>query len=183
MNDPNVRFIPADKDNLGTENVAMIEYRPTFTIEGDYKIEVKARDRSGNNSGQYDYARAFKVILKKTVSDLFNYPNPFSNATRFVYTLTGNEMPTTYKIQIMSVSGKIVREITQAEIGPLKIGKHMTDYVWNGTDQYGDKLANGVYLYRLVMKDQNKKVYDKFNLDTSTDVYFDGGWSKLVIIR
>lgn len=183
MNDPNVRFIPADKDNLGTENVAMIEYRPTFTIEGDYKIEVKARDRSGNNSGQYDYTRAFKVILKKTVSDLFNYPNPFSNATRFVYTLTGNEMPTTYKIQIMSVSGKIVREITQAEIGPLKIGKHMTDYVWNGTDQYGDKLANGVYLYRLVMKDQNKKVYDKFNLDASTDVYFDGGWSKLVIIR
>ena len=83
----------------------------------------------------------------------------------------------------MSVSGKIVKEITQNELGPMKIGKHMTDYVWNGTDEYGDKLANGVYLYRMIIKDQDKKNYEKLEDGKNTDSFFDGQWGKLVIIR
>ena len=83
----------------------------------------------------------------------------------------------------MSVSGKIVKEITQDELGPLKIGKHLTNFIWDGTDQYGDKLANGVYLYRMIVQDQNRKSYEKFETETNTDEYFDGQWNKLVIIR
>jgi len=183
MNDPTVHFIPADKTKLDQSNVAMIEYRPLFFKDGDYQLEVRARDVLGNSSGQYDYKKIFKIILKKSISNLFNYPNPFSNATRFAYTLTGNELPTYYKIQIMTVSGKVVREITQSELGPLRIGKHLTDYVWNGTDQFGDKLANGVYLYRLKMSDQQRKSYDKYELSVDNNNYFTGEWGKLVIIR
>lgn len=181
--DPHITFYPADPDKLAQQNQATIEYRPNFLQEGDYKLEVNAKDVSGNKAGINDYSRTFKVILKESVSKLFNYPNPFSNATRFVYTLTGDELPVYYKIQIMSVSGKIVREITQNELGPLKIGKHLTDFVWDGTDQYGDKLANGVYLYRFIMKDQSKKRYDEYELSNNNKSFFDGDWGKLVIIR
>jgi hypothetical protein len=60
--------------------------------------------------------KSFRIINKKSISDVFNYPNPFSNATRFVFTLTGYEQPTYYSIQIMTVSGKMVREITQDQL-------------------------------------------------------------------
>ncbi len=185
-----IKFYPADPAQLSKKNEAVIEYTPDFANypssyngDGEYSIRITATDIAGNQSGKYDFEKRFRIINKKSVSNVFNYPNPFSNATRFVFTLTGFELPTYYKLQIMSVSGKIVKEITQNELGTLKIGKHMTDYVWNGTDEYGDKLANGVYLYRMIIKDQDKKNYEKLEDGKNTDSFFDGQWGKLVIIR
>ena len=94
----------------------------------------------------------FTIVKKSSVGNLFNYPNPFVNKTRFVYTLTGDALPENYMIQILTISGKLVREITKDELGPLAIGTHMTHFEYNGTDQFGEKLANGVYLYRFIVK-------------------------------
>ncbi len=185
-----IKFFPADIANLSKKNEAVIEYQPNFSAyppafsgDGEFSIRITATDVAGNQSGKYDFEKRFRIINKKSVSNVFNYPNPFSNATRFVFTLTGFELPTYYKIQIMSISGKVVREITQDELGTLKIGKHLTDFVWDGTDQFGDKLANGIYLYRMIIRDQNKKMYEKLDEGLSTDQFFDGEWNKMVIIR
>ncbi len=190
FNSPDMKFIPADLTKLDRKNEATIEFTPVFANypqdfneDGEYSIRITAKDKAGNQSGKYDFEKRFKIINKKSVSNLFNYPNPFSNATRFVFTLTGSEPPSFYGIQIMTVSGKVVREINQDELGPLKIGKHMTDYVWDGRDQYGDKLANGVYLYRFIVKDQEKKDYEKLMDGKNTNHFFTGEWGKLVIIR
>ena len=83
------------------------------------------------------------------ISNLLNYPNPFTTSTAFVFTLTGSEIPGNLKIQILTVTGKIVREITKDELGPIRIGRNITEFKWDGTDQYGQRLANGVYLYRV----------------------------------
>src|SRR5690606_29048081 len=131
--------------------------------------------------GDHDYSISFQVITAETVSHLYNYPNPFSTATRFVYTLTGASSPAYYKIQIMSLSGRIVREITQQELGPLNVGTHMTDFVWDGTDEHGNQLAAGTYIYRMIVKNQEQKDYDRY--ETSGDGFFNKGWGKLVILR
>ena len=34
-----------------------------------------------------------------------------------------------------------------------EIGTHQSDFVWDGTDDYGDRLANGVYLYQVIVRD------------------------------
>jgi hypothetical protein len=176
-----VRFIPANAASLDKDNTAKIDYRPIFTQDGVYELSVRAKDASGNTSGALDYKVAFKVITKSSISNVLNYPNPFSTATRFVYTLTGETVPTVFKIQIMTVAGKIVREITQNEIGQLKIGTHLSDYVWDGTDEYGDKLANGVYLYRIISKKADGKTYESY--DNGTNKFFENGFGKLVIVR
>ena len=175
--DSKIRFYPAQQ---GEDNKARIEYTPELDNDGIYNLIVQANDVTGNQSGQYDYKVTFEIINKTMISNMLNYPNPFSSSTRFVYTLTGNKSPDGYKIQIMTVSGKIVREITQDEFGPLMVGTHITDYAWDGRDEFGDKLANGVYLYMVVVKQDGEEVE---GFETRADAYFKEGFGKMVIVR
>jgi len=174
-----VDFFPDTESS--NQNKATIRLSPVFELDGVYELLVQAEDVTGNQSGDLDYKVTFEVVTKSSISNVLNYPNPFSTSTQFVYTLTGEETPEYFKIQILTVSGRIVKEITQDEIGPLKIGTHRTDYRWDGTDDYGDRLANGVYLYRVVAKKQSGDGYDSF--DNKTDGLFEQGFGKLVIIR
>lgn len=178
---PDVLFIPAGDTNLSDENKATIEYSPIFEEDGIYTLKVEGQDVAGNQSGELEYSIEFEIITKSMISNVLNYPNPFSTATRFVYTLTGNEQPASFKIQIMSVSGRIVREITQSELGEMKIGTHQTDFVWDGTDEFGDKLANGVYLYRVVAKNAAGEDIEQY--ETGADKFFNQGFGKMVIVR
>jgi flagellar hook assembly protein FlgD len=85
------------------------------------------------------------------------------------------------KVQIMSITGKVVREITKPELGPLHVGKNITEFAWDGTDQFGDLLGNGVYFYRFVVSDKGEKVASKAN--SGIDKYFKNGMGKMVIMR
>jgi len=178
FSDPNIVFHPAD----GDRNEAFIEWRPIFEIDGDYQLIVQGEDVTGNQSGALDYKVNFKIVNKKMISNVLNYPNPFSTATRFVYTLTGDQSPDYFKIQIFNASGRIVKEITEQEIGPLKVGTHRTDYVWDGSDDFGDRLANGVYFYRVVTKNADGSNYEAY-INNSVDQFFGEGFGKLVIMR
>lgn len=183
FSEPSVRFIPAAINTQG-ENKAVVEFNPDFLKDGSYRLVVSARDASGNQSGNVNYSIQFKVITKQSISHILPYPNPFSTSTRFAYTLTGDTPPQYMTIQIMTVSGKVVREITQNELGSLRIGTHLTDYAWDGKDDFGSPLANGVYLYRVITKDRNKQKIDRYeNSDSNLDLYFKKDFGKIVIMR
>jgi hypothetical protein len=171
-----MNFIPAELPN----NSCKINYTPLLTQDGMYQLLVQARDKSDNKAGTLDYRINFEVINKNTITEVMNYPNPFSTATRFVFTLTGSELPIDFRIQIMTITGKVVREINQNELGPLRIGRNITSFAWNGKDQFGDKLANGVYLYRVITKMDKQNVEKK---ETAADQYFKKGWGKMYLIR
>ena len=183
FNDPtqSVKFTPASAAN---QNKATVEFKPIFTQDGTYQLSVKGKDKSDNTAGDVDYSVSFQVITKSSISNVLNYPNPFSTRTQFVYTLTGEAPPQYFRIQIMTIAGKVVREITQDEIGSLKIGTHKTDYAWDGRDEYGNQLANGVYLYRITAKGSDGKAFEGFEGDTgTTNEMFKKGIGKLVILR
>jgi flagellar hook assembly protein FlgD len=141
---------------------------------------VQGSDKSGNVSGDFEYTIDFEVIHESRITQLMNYPNPFSTATKFVFTLTGDRAPDDVLIQIMTISGRVVREITEVEIGPIQIGRNITEFSWDGRDQFGDLLANGVYLYRVKAKIDGKDI-DLLNSDA--DQYFHKGLGKMYIIR
>jgi flagellar hook assembly protein FlgD len=83
----------------------------------------------------------------------------------------------------MTVTGKVVREITSQELGTIRIGRNITDYKWDGTDQYGNQLGNGVYLYR-VITNLNGKQLDHYKLpNTDTDKFFNNGYGKMYLMR
>jgi flagellar hook assembly protein FlgD len=144
---------------------------------------VTGKDASGNKSGDIAYKVGFRIISKPMISNLLNYPNPFSTSTAFVFTITGSEIPQNIRIQILTVTGKIVREITMNELGPLHIGRNITDFKWDGTDQYGQKLGNGVYLYRVITS-LNGRPMDKYTASgDNTDKYFNNGYGKMYLMR
>lgn len=187
FSNPYMTFVPATPSQLGRKNQAQVEMRKRFEKDGKYELQVQARDRSRNISGTYgdpnvgiDYRIEFEVINKEMITNVVNYPNPFSTSTRFVFTLTGSELPTYMKIQIMTISGKVVREIEMNELGPIRIGRNITEFAWDGTDQYGDRLANGLYFYRVVAS-KNGKQLEK--LETSADKYFKSGLGKMYMIK
>ena len=158
----------------------VVEFNPKYLPDGVYKLIVQGTDASGNKSGTQSYEIKFEVINASTITNFYPYPNPFSSSTRFVFTLTGRELPEDLKIQIMTVSGKVVREIMKHELGNIHIGNNITDFHWDGTDEFGDRLANGVYIYRVVIKNKG----DNFDhRETAGDKSFKKGYGKLYILR
>lgn len=171
-----LHFVPAN----GPANVCHILYHPDLPNDGTYTLRVQASDVSRNPSGDRDYSVQFEVINKPTITEVLNYPNPFTTSTRFVFTLTGRETPTGMRIRIMTISGRVVREIGLDEIGPLHVGRNITEYAWDGRDQFGDKLARGVYLYQVVAQLHGSDIEYR---ETSAGGYFTKGFGKMYLLR
>ncbi len=70
-----------------------------------------------------------------------NYPNPFSEYTHIKYTIPTKS---NVNLNIYSVTGSLVRSFNAGE---QQAGIYTVK--WNGMDEAGNKVSNGVYLYRL----------------------------------
>jgi hypothetical protein len=169
-------FTPGTSKN----NKAVITYTPIFTTDGMYQLRIQGKDKSGNVSGSSDYTIDFEIITKSSITNLINYPNPFTTSTRFVFTLTGSEIPTDLRIQIFTITGRMIKEISLGDIGSLHIGRNITQYAWNGTDNFGDKLANGVYLYRVFSSINGTEIEHR---GADIDQYFKKGFGKMYLMR
>jgi hypothetical protein len=73
-----------------------------------------------------------------------------------------------------------VREIGLDEIGPLHVGRNISEYAWDGRDQFGDKLARGVYLYQVVAQLHGTDIEYR---ETSASGYFTKGFGKMYLLR
>ena len=82
--------------------------------------------------------------------------------------------------QVAPIPVERVREIFEDELGPLHIGRNITEYAWDGRDQFGDRLANGVYLYRVVTQINGDDIEHR---ETEADQYFKKGWGKMYLMR
>ena len=84
------------------------------------------------------------------------------------------------KIQILTVTGRVIREVGMHELGPIRVGRNMTEFAWDGTDEFGDKLARGVYLYRVIAKLHGEDIEYR---ETSASSYFSKGFGKMYLLR
>jgi len=181
-----VTFYPAQN---AKPNKATVICMPNRLQDGRYRLSIFAQDRKQNISGVPDatntdkngwYNTDFEVVSKSTVTNVLNYPNPFYTSTRFVFNLTGEQIPDVFKIQIYTVTGKLVKEIDLKGMGEIKMGKNITQYAWDGTDEFGDKLANGVYFYKINAKINGKPIEVR---EDKTEQYFKNGIGKMYIMR
>jgi len=144
-------FTPA----TSTNRTATVIFTPQLA-DGDYDLFVAVRDASGNIADSASARLKFTVNAQFGVESLFNYPNPFSDKTVFAFTLTGSgdvsDRPTDFRILIYTVAGRMVRELNA--LPSLQLGRNQIE--WDGRDADGDQLANGVYIYRVVVRTPTK---------------------------
>jgi hypothetical protein len=179
MNSNEVQFIPA----IEGKNEAMLLYQPEKLPDGIYSLKVQAIDASGNKAGVNDYEIDFNVLNKSTISQFYPYPNPFTTQMRFVYTLTGSKIPDQLLIRILTINGKIVREIRKEEFGPMYFGSNVSEFAWDGTDQYGDRLANGVYLYQVFTKIEGNSIENRGTNAKEEASFFVNGTGKIYLMK
>ncbi len=138
-----------------------ITWHPLLS-QGEHILEILAKDASGNFFDSTSYRVSFDVVTEYDLRDVYNYPNPFKDDTYFTFKVTGDKLPDQLYIKIYTVAGRLIRTINipssalGQDIGFKKI-------YWDGKDEDGDKIANGVYFYKMIykVKDVVKSVTQK----------------------
>jgi hypothetical protein len=136
---------PFNNDPTGRQLVLSWTHAPYSTGSHAVKLTVK-----GEDVGTF----RFRVVSSLRLTAVMSFPNPFDDesnpplqpGTRFMFDLEGSA-PADFMLRVYTVNGRMVYETTERALLP---GHH--ELYWNGRDEEGDKLANGVYLYRMVAK-------------------------------
>ena len=128
--------------------------------DGKHKLEILAKDASNNFFDSTSSRTSFFVFNEFDLTEVYNYPNPFSNDTHFTFLLLGSELPQNIKIKIYTIAGRLIRDV-EIPAPDLKVG--FNKIYWDGKDQDGDEVANGVYLYKVSAKfpEETKTVTQK----------------------
>ena len=112
---------------------------------GTHTLSMRAWDVL-NNSGTSTLTFVVADEAQLVVRNVFNYPNPTTGPTRFVF--EHNQVPGApvhVRVRIYSLSGRPVRTI---EVDDMLSGGAM-QIPWDGTDDDYARLPSGVYLYKV----------------------------------
>jgi hypothetical protein len=121
---------------------------------GSHSLSIKAWDILNNSS---EYILTFNIVKDEelVLDHVLNYPNPFTTKTQFWFEHNRPEQNLQVRIQIFTVSGKVVKTIKRTINDA---GNRSSEVEWDGRDDFGDKVGRGVYLYRLtVITPEGKK--------------------------
>ena len=129
----------------------VVTYAPVLK-DGEYSIKVIGKNSVGTLVDSAGYNKSFSVIGEPKLLNVYNYPNPFPKDTYFTFKLT--QIPDELKIRIYTVAGRLVKEI---EKHASDLNYDFNKIYWDGRDQDGDMLANGVYFYKITLVKGDKK--------------------------
>ncbi len=125
--------------------------------EGKHTLTFKVWDILNNSS---EKTIEFTVVREAELSldHVLNYPNPFTTQTNFYFEHNQPETAMDVKIQIFTITGKLVKTILQ---NTQMNGFRSEGILWDGTDDFGDKIAKGIYLYKLSARTATGKQSEK----------------------
>jgi len=127
------------------------EFQEESAVGQRHSLTIKAWDNANNSSKrtlEFELVAAEALVIR----NLLNYPNPFTDGTTFTFYLSDEAE---VRIRIFTTAGRLVAEL------PPQAGVFGFNAVpWDGLDQDGDPLANGVYLYKITAR-QGEQVVEK----------------------
>jgi hypothetical protein len=122
-----------------------VQFELTGLAQGRNSIRVRAWD-SYNNSATAETFFQVASSDELTITDVFPYPNPFADAMAFTFR-HNQSGPLDVEVKVYTIAGRLVQSLQQTSSGD-----RMVRLSWDGRDREGDVLANGVYLYKLIVR-------------------------------
>ncbi len=126
----------------------VVEYSPELS-DGSHSLTISSMNSLSVKAP--DVNKDFAVSSEPKILDLYNYPNPFSSDTYFTFKLT--QIPDQLKIRIFTVAGRLIKQFT---LNSSNLNYDFNRIYWDGRDADGDPVANGVYLYKVIMSANGK---------------------------
>jgi hypothetical protein len=147
-------FYEAD---LNSYQQGAIHFQLPSLSAGLHSLKIKAWDVLDNSN---EYILEFNVVKDEelVLDHVLNYPNPFTTKTQFWFEHNRPGQNLQVKVQIFTVSGKVMKTIKQTINDA---GNRSFEVEWDGRDEYGDRLGRGVYLYRLTVITPNGQKKEK----------------------
>ncbi|MEA3479798.1 MAG: type IX secretion system sortase PorU [Bacteroidota bacterium] len=150
-------YYEADLDSYKS---GVIKYPFSALSDGTHSLSLKVWDVQNNSSQAYtEFVVAESAEL--AIDHVLNYPNPFTTHTEFYFDHNQPNSTLEILLQVFTVSGKLV--YTYNDIIPtsgFRTGP-IPPHGWDGTDDYGDRLARGVYLYKVKVRTMDGSYADK----------------------
>jgi hypothetical protein len=144
--------------DLDTYKSGRISYQMPELQEGNHSISLKAWDIHNNSSNaalDFVVAPSSEIALEHVL----NYPNPFTTHTEFMFEHNQACVALDVRLQVFTVSGKLVKTIEQTV---LQNGFRSQPIAWDGTDDFGDRIGRGVYVYKLEVRNEAGESAEQF---------------------
>ncbi|MEZ5358456.1 MAG: type IX secretion system sortase PorU [Candidatus Zixiibacteriota bacterium] len=106
---------------------------------------VKAWDNA-NNPTIVEFEAVVAQNSDIAIRDVMNYPNPMDEFTEFFFELS--ESADWAEVQIFTLAGRNIKTLRASN---LTAGRNRA-FLWDGRDLDGDRVAEGVYLYKITVK-------------------------------
>jgi len=140
-------------DNLDFYKIGFVEYRDntenyTFRDTKDIWGRLVYRLKMIDRSGEFIYSDSIAVDVNSvnTFKLNQNYPNPFNSETIIRFSITHNKH---VLLDIFDISGRKIKSLVNKSM-------HTGNYSvrWDGTDDQGNNVSTGTYIYQLKMNNQ-----------------------------
>lgn len=148
-------FYEADLDSYQSGKVS---YPFKDLAEGVHTLTVKVWDVYNNSSKatiEFVVVNSDEIVIKHVL----NYPNPFTTHTEFWFEHNQPSQNLRAQVQVFTVSGKLLKTIEKNVNTP---GYRSSEIVWDGRDDFGDRIGKGVYVYKLTVRGANGSIAEKF---------------------
>lgn len=142
-------------DTTATSSSMTAMFEPDLET-GQHTMKIFASDNHGNSS---TYETQFEVRGNFGFEWAINYPNPFASNTTISYVLTGVTDDFT-EIKIYTVSGRLIRTLRDTE----RATANYRTQKWDGRDEEGSEVANGVYFARIVAKQGDQEIEETIKI-------------------
>ena len=122
---------------------AILQELPSMGF-GAHSVRVDASDNMGNRSSS---SLQFEIVSSEEfkIRNVANHPNPFpSGADAGTHIMFQLPVSAAVTVDVFTVGGRRIRSL-----GEMPCAAGANEIYWDGRDEQGDELANGVYLFRI----------------------------------
>ena len=132
----------------------LLEFLPSTS--GEYELEIRVTDEAGNAEIYKGVTLNFSVTLMYK-GEAYVWPNPISHSrgdvANFSFEINADN-PLRVTLSIYDIAGYLVYQNEFAGVSPTR---ELANVQWKAKNQYGDKVASGIYIFQLEADDGDKK--------------------------